>query len=181
MHCLAKLAIICLSLIYFSTAYAQADSLNWNAAKKLHWDDFKGEPEEGTLVGARTFTTLKYKLYDYDTSCYVVVKCVFLARLSWRKDDDTTAYALQHEQGHFDISEIYARKLRKAFNQYQYSQRTVNADVVAIFNRLCEEKTKFNDRYDKETSHSLDRAKQQEWNTKISMMLDELKEFEQVN
>jgi len=179
-----KLAMVGMSVLLFGAtpafrAFAQtaADSLAWEPERKLSWDDFQGAPEENTIIGARTFTTIKYRLYDNDTACRVVVRCLFLKKVSWKAEEHTTIYSLQHEQLHFDISELFARKLRKAFKEYKYSRATVNSDIAAIFKRICAEKTKFNKKYDKETVHCVDMTKQLVWNNKIYFMLEELKDY----
>ncbi len=181
MHRKIRTVVLCFVLLVCARkGNAQtSDSLNWEASRKLRWADFLGMPDEHTIFGARTFTALRYKLYDNDTGCRVVVRCIFLKMMSWRSDKDTTTYALQHEQGHFDISELYARKLRKAFGEYHYVKRSVHHDVAAIFEQICAEKTAFNNLYDKETIHSLNRVKQQEWIAKIAAVLDSLQEFAQ--
>src|SRR5882757_2223347 len=94
-------------------AQSSIDSLDWDISRKLKWEDFKGVHDDIPICGARTFTTLKYKLIKSDTGYRVDVRCVFLKKISWKVDESVTSYALQHEQDHFDISELYARKLRK--------------------------------------------------------------------
>lgn len=159
-------------------AQADVDSLHWHRDRRLTWNDFTGEPDDEPIFGARTFTSIKYKLLDRDTACNVQVRCIFLKKVSWTQPQHATEYALLHEQIHFDISELFARKLRQAYCRYKYNRQTVNADVAEIFSRICAEKTKFNRQYDKETCHSLHKMKQLEWTNKISDMLDQLSEFE---
>lgn len=174
------LVVICAFITLFpctGRSQGAADSVYWSEGCQLRWDDFQGKAEDAPIVGARTYTSLKYKLLDYDTSCRVIVKCVFLKKMSWMKPQHATDYALKHEQIHFDISELYARKLRQAFCNYRYNKETVNEDVADIFMRICEEKTWYNQQYDKETCHSLDKEKQQVWRDMITAQLDELREY----
>jgi hypothetical protein len=169
-------ALLCLCS-YQARGQSSADTLDWQTAGKLAWADFQGPPEDDILVGARTFTTLKYTLIDDDTACRVIVHCWFLKKMSWRSDKDTSRYKLQHEQGHFDITEIYARKLRKAYREYEYSKMSLAGDIATIFSRICAEKTECNNAYDKETINSLYGKKQAEWDQNIASMLNELKSY----
>ena len=180
---LLKISVCIYSILLLGThtfnAFAQsaADSLSWDENRKLTWDDFQGKPEEKTIFGARTYTDIKYKLYDSGTGCRIVVRCLFLKKISWKADQNITPYSLQHEQLHFDLSELYARKLRKAFKEYKYSKDSVSYNVAAIYKKICAEKTEFNNQYDKETFHQVDRTRQLIWNNKIYYMLEELKEY----
>ncbi len=36
---------------------------------------------------------------------------------SWVKNEAKLDYVLRHEQGHFDIFEVYTRKIRKALSE----------------------------------------------------------------
>jgi hypothetical protein len=172
--------IWCLLLAGSAGALAQSaqDSVYWRADRPLQWADFQGTAEDVPIFGARTFTSLKYKLHDNDTSCNVTVLCVFLKKVSWQQPQHATIYKLKHEQIHFDISELFARKLRRAYCHYHYSRETVQEDVADIFVQICAEKTAFNKQYDEETCHSLNKDKQREWRSKVTAMLDELKEYQ---
>jgi hypothetical protein len=162
-------------LIYFFTipAFAQtsADSLSWNKNRKLLWSDFMGRPERSPIIGARTYTSIKYKLYYNRTNFKTSVSCTFVKKMSWRQVKGCTDYSLNHEQRHFDISEIYARKLRNAFADYEFHKRSVSRDIDAIFKKVCAEKDSVNSLYDKETLHSLDKEKQAEWDKKLDIWL----------
>jgi hypothetical protein len=165
-------------LPFMGLAQSAADSVYWCADRPLQWADFQGTAEPIPIFGARTFTSLKYKLQDNDTGCNVKVLCVFLKKVSWQQPQHATSYALRHEQVHFDISELFARKLRQAYSYYHYNKETVQEDVADIFMTICAEKTAFNRQYDEETCHSLNKDKQREWRDKVTAMLDELKEYQ---
>lgn len=82
---------------------------------------------------------------------------------------------MSHEQGHFDIAELFARKLRKAFKEYIFNPKTIEADYNKIFSRIKTERSKMDALYDKETNLSRNKSKQLYWNKKIEA---ELKKFE---
>lgn len=91
--------------------------------------------------------------------------------MSWKRTKSCTNYTLNHEQRHFDISEVFARKLRSAFADYEFSRRTVARDIDAIFKKVCTEKDSVNSLYDKETYHSLNQEKQAAWDKQIDIWL----------
>jgi predicted secreted Zn-dependent protease len=83
-----------------------------------------------------------------------------------------------HEQGHFDITEIFARKLNKAMSAYHFNQNTYRKDLNKIYQDIIKEKDNMQDQYDHETNFSRNKEKQMEWLKKIQTMLEELKEYD---
>ena len=89
---------------------------------------------------------------------------------SWGRSK--TDYILNHEQGHFDIAEIFARKLNKKMSEYQFNKTTYKNDLKNIYDGITTEKEVFQDQYDKETDHSRKKEQQAEWLKKIEKMLE---------
>lgn len=179
MHLAQLFAFLLLLIPSAALAQRAEDSLLWDAHRKLTWQDFKGMPERDPLVGARTFSSIKYRLFHNQDTFYTDVSCVFLKRVSWKVTSKASDYSLNHEQRHFDISEVYARKMRAEFAAYQFRRKTVAKDIAAIFNRVCDEKDSVNMLYDKETLLSLDKDKQEAWNRKIDQLLIYMEALEQ--
>ena len=88
-----------------------------------------------------------------------------------------TDYILSHEQGHFDIAEIFARKLNKKMSEYRFDKKTYQKDLNKIYHDILDEKEKMQNDYDKETNHSINKEKQAEWLKKIAKMLEEYKDY----
>ena len=82
-----------------------------------------------------------------------------------------------HEQGHFNIAELFARKLRKAYAVYKFNVQTVGKDIDKLFilNKL--ERTEMDMEYDKETNFSRNRKEQLLWNKKIEIELNNLTKY----
>ena len=101
------------------------------------------------------------------------ITCTFSKTKSWGLHK--TDYILMHEQGHFDIAEIFARKLNKKMSEYKFNKNSFKEDLKEIYQSIAIEKDAFQNQYDEETNHSIKKEKQAEWLKKIS---DQLKEFE---
>ena len=145
------------------------DLIEWNESRKLSWSDFTGQPDASSPNAALTSSSINVEFgYDRTTLTYSI-KCRFNKMRSWGKIK--TDYILAHEQGHFDIAEIFARKLNKALKAYKFNSSTVGKDVNAIYDGVIKEQQA----YDHETDHSRNPVKQQEWVRKIA---EELKTFE---
>jgi len=88
-----------------------------------------------------------------------------------------TAYILSHEQGHFDIAEVFARKLHKKLSEYKFNLKTYKKDLKKIYDEVTDEKEETQNEYDEETRHSINKTKQAEWLRKIDEMLEEYEEY----
>ncbi|WP_345078019.1 hypothetical protein [Nemorincola caseinilytica] len=86
-------------------------------------------------------------------------------------------YGLSHEQKHFDITEVYARKIRKMFRE-EVSRGNIDR-IDDRLERYFREWEECQDRYDSETQHSLNQPMQAKWDTRIQAMLDELSDYKE--
>jgi predicted secreted Zn-dependent protease len=101
---------------------------------------------------------------DYEVNAY------FYPNESWYKPELCDANTLAHEQLHFDISELFARKMRNRLDRTSFSD-DVKAEVRKIFKDILDELKDFQARYDMETNYSRNRGKQAEWDLAITEAL----------
>ncbi len=111
--------------------------------------------------------------------------------MSWVRPDAKTDLLLRHEQGHFDITEIFARKKAKqlvgesesatagggtpAENDKEALEKTtekIEQKVMEICVAIFEEENDMQEAYDKQTKHGTDDNQQKKWDGKIKKMLD---------
>lgn len=83
------------------------------------------------------------------------------------------AYLLNHEQKHFDISEIYARELSR-FLRTQSLGKSPMERLTNEMNRLFEQLDAFQKKYDTETANGRNKQKQELWDLLIAQRLKEL-------
>lgn len=165
-------------LIIPSILFAQSkdeELLDWSATRKLTWNDYKASPDPDSDAAASTTSYLAIEYNITSSSFGYNIESRFSKTRSWGLHK--TAYILSHEQGHFDIAEIFARKLNKLMSEYHFNKRTYQRDLNKIYNDILNEKEKMQNDYDKETNHSIKKEKQAEWLKKISEMLKEYKDF----
>lgn len=167
------LKILSLSLILFSTK--QSNLIEWNAGRKLTWNDFKAQPDKTSTNAALTSSRINIEFGYTNTGLKYNIKCRFDKNLSWGRIKND--YILAHEQGHFDIAEIHARKLNKLLRAYKFNSRTVAKDVNSIYESVMKEHHAFQSQYDQETDYSRNFKLQDEWLTKIQDELAKLEEF----
>jgi hypothetical protein len=156
------------------------DLIPWKSDRKLTWADFKSKKQEfGTGMDAYTaYTiTLTPENNGKTDSITVHVECSFEKNKSGVKKGKQSDDLLKHEQGHFDLAEVYARLLRKKLSatktSLQNAQNTLNNLYKSAFAELEAEQAK----YDRETDHSRVADKQELWNKKIAGRLAELENF----
>ncbi|MDI3322220.1 DUF922 domain-containing protein [Pinibacter soli] len=166
--------IIHLFILLLSLSFAKAQSGNlirWNAVKKITIEDFRAPIESSYTNAALTNTSIKMDM-GYNSSGFTYkINCFFDKSKSWMRVKN--GYVLAHEQVHFDISELYARKLNKAMKEYKFNQKTVGTDLPEIYQRIMTEHEQVQKQYDSETDHSLIKDAQQRWSQKISEGLKE--------
>jgi hypothetical protein len=162
-----SLLLVCVSVI-------QTNSLiPWNASRRLTWSDFKGDPDPHSTNAALTSSNINIEFgYDEDGFQYSI-KCSFDQNRSWVRIQ--TNDVLAHEQGHFDIAEIYARRLNKLMKAYRFNAKTAGKDLNLLYENAMKQHRQTQIEYDQETDYSRNRPKQEEWLKKIS---DDLKSLE---
>jgi hypothetical protein len=145
--------------------------VQWSPNHKLNWSDYKASPDKESGAAASTTTYLGIEYNVNEQGFTYIIKSKFSKNRSWGLYK--TDYILSHEQGHFDLAEVYARKLNKAMSEYSFNRKTFQQDLKKIYEDVIREKEEMQNTYDEETNHSIKKAKQAEWLVKINDMLQE--------
>jgi hypothetical protein len=172
-----SLLIILLSFFKLSS-FCQGEGeelIDWKGAKKLTWTDYKGQPQAGTDAAAATTTYLGIEYLIDEKGFTFKIQCRFSKTKSWGKSK--TDYILEHEQGHFDIAEIFARKLNKNMSEYKFNKDSFRKDLKSIYDSVAIEKENFQNQYDLETDHSRKKDQQAAWNLKIKEWLTNFEKY----
>lgn len=168
-----------LFLLVNISSFAQTkvkDTITYREYNKLNWTDFKAKTPQDTKYSASVCSGMSYK-WSYSTvnnkpEFTYEVEAKLYRNLSWSKYTEGKEEVLSHEQLHFDISELYARKFRKQLEEYEVS-RNVRKDVASIYKNLEKERVQFQLMYDSITDHSLNKEVQIKWNSKVAQLLNE--------
>lgn len=151
----------------------------WNPNIRLTWADFKGKVPPAAVPAATTASGISYtysaNLLHHEVHLDYEVNAYFYPNESWYKPEVCDENTLSHEQLHFDISELFARKMRNRLERTSFSD-DVKAEIRKIYKEILEELKDFQDQYDWETNFSRNREKQLEWNQKIAQALQEEQE-----
>lgn len=162
----------------FAFVPVRDDTLYWNASHRLNFSDFRGRPAKTTKVagsdgGEGGIAGAIIKSIVADTrkgkkGTWFIVYASMKPNLSWiAKPGDSVA--LRHEQGHFDLCEVFARKLRRQIG----SAGTVD-EAKKIWNRVLDDEETEQNEYDKANTY-LAGGITAGWKNKIQLQLIELK------
>jgi len=140
----------------------------WNKDSLLTWDDFQGKAPANAATAAMTYTTIGLNSFDYTSMSYnVSIKAMFVKNKSWVQIKKATDYLLKHEQLHFDIAELFARKLRKGLTEGKFTSSQLSNQVTAMFKDYNSKLEAYQAKYDKETNHSRITEKQEQWESAV--------------
>lgn len=180
MH-LKSFGIILFLLLVFSQPKANDEALSWKNSRPLTWADFKARPQSNSSAVAQTSSGISFgyslktrdgRIVDYTT----IVQAHFYPNKSWYLKDKADGYILKHEQLHFNITELYARRFRKRLKSIRINQNLKQqlANLQNDINKAVKETQK---RYDAETNHSINSEAQKAWEGTIAKELKNLQEF----
>ena len=175
---MTRILFFYLLLICSVTGYGQDEVIPWSADRKLEWSDFKGKFLKTEWAAATTASSISYRFSTHEKNGQWFVDfevgCEFYPKKSWYRPDMVDSLILSHEQLHFDISELYARKLRKRLAEGQFTSN-IKEEVKDIYQKLLKELYLYQNKYDRETNFSRNREEQIYWNKMIANALKEEK------
>lgn len=156
----------------------------WTSDRKLSWEDFKGSPKTISNANAAAQTYCGFGFQTNQVSVLTKTKIfttnIFTCNLSWvREDQKYRTDLLEHEQGHFDLCEVYSRQLRKKLIEKKLTVYNINTDANTIFKNVYALYLDRQELYEKETNYGLDRQKQVEWTKRIASEIKDLNSFTQ--
>ncbi len=147
--------------------------LHWSSYEKLNWQDFQGKPHpKYPHIAALTYSSIVYKYHCENDRLKIDVEANFRINDSWVRPEAMTQYYLDHEQLHFDITELYARKFREAVSNRAFTCDQVD-DFEVLANSVLDEWRHLENKYDLETHFSHDAEMQRDWYTFVhDQMMD---------
>lgn len=178
---MTRFIIIMFLSLSFPRAYAQPAGdpenalLSWNEFYKLQWHDFKGAPGEEARGDAGTVVLIKAKPFMVKKEIKYDVAALFNRNKSWARDHSPSLLA--HEQLHFDIAELYARKIRRKIRELRNKGVNDVKTYNAAIEQLLIESNEVDRQYDIETLHGALSKKQAAWSEKVSEGLSSLNRY----
>ncbi|PCJ65007.1 MAG: DUF922 domain-containing protein [Bacteroidetes bacterium] len=167
-----ELKIMVLLFVFTAVCFSYNEII-WNQNISLDWNDFSHKPQND-YYAALTASGISYSYTIKETSCDIEIFAVFDRDESWVNYEKATEMLLEHEQLHFDITEVWARKLRKSVLEATYIDNQVLDELYEEHLMGLIIMQAF---YDEESHHSLHRNEQIVWEKRIQIELEKLKEY----
>lgn len=153
--------------------------IKWHQRRVLEWKDFQGKVwvsssdtrTAGSICGFTVAADLDGPRLSFR------IECTFNKKLSWAKKEHESSYELNHEQVHFDIAEVNARKCRRAVSNFVFKSSTLKHDIDSLgayYDALC---LKEQNLYDLEADNGRDKAMQEVWNKRVAEELENEKSY----
>ena len=153
--------------------------IEWNTERTVSWTDYVYRPAERAFGGggfALTSVTHSVRGGISKGAPNFEVYVLFVKEQSWTSDSTDMAL-LAHEKLHFDIAELFARKLRKQIEVMGKEGVTDLKEYQKKIRYLLDQfKIKSSD-YDKETVHGRIAEKQKEWQIYVSSEMQRLHKY----
>lgn len=157
--------------------------LSWNNTIKLKWADFEGELNPNVFAYAVTSYKIDIipenvkvdkndNIQNYEQ---LTVVASFYKKQSWTVSSNIEL--LKHEQLHFDIAELFARKIRKRYSELKSTKQKAYSTYWKEYSLLWKECREMQKQYDSETNHGANNEKNLNWNVKIAASLEALENF----
>lgn len=172
-----RIIFVSISILLFASFFQNTQNyVMWKSDTKIGWEDFQDSVPLNHEFDAWTVSGINYR-YHYDShSATATIHSFFDRNESWSVKEKQTARILDHEQRHFDITEIFARKFRKSI--FAWNKKTAfDKFIKSCFDSIMNLRKKEEVLYDDETKHSKDAKGQASWNAKIDSLLSAYSEF----
>ena len=161
---------------------AESSPIEWSHNRLLVWTDYAGLPDVTSSAAALTVYRLTYREDCASGRYHFSVLPLFQPSLSWVKGSalftvDGRTKLLAHEQGHFDLSEVGARKIRRVLSRLSEPCQMTSDERKALAMRGMREDTDAQAGYDRDTDFGLNEKGQTRALLEIARQLKGLADF----
>ncbi|ARV08819.1 hypothetical protein BTO05_03885 [Winogradskyella sp. PC-19] len=147
--------------------------IEWSDKRRLVWSDFKGTPDTEAHPNTLAITNSGFGIessFNPFKASEIIVHNTFNTFKSWGIPEHMNDYVLRHEQIHFDITEIFTRKLRKTLFDNNLTSKDITR-AKALFESTFQEYKLFQERYDADTQKGEKKDTQEKWEAIVEIEL----------
>ncbi|WP_426493440.1 hypothetical protein [Hymenobacter sp. 102] len=171
----ARLATAVRSTFRYETRQTEADTVFHAVNRPLTWDDFTGPARTKGKYAAAVYSSFAYqgwpRLHNGVIDLDIQLKVFMVRSSSWVAPDQRTAYNLNHEQRHFDITRLIVERFRRNAASDSLTVADFNSILQLQYLKSFTEMNHLQDQYDAETRGGTDAAAQDRWNRRIDAEL----------
>jgi hypothetical protein len=161
-----RFLILIILLASWCVCYSQTDHMaEWG--KPISYDDFQAKPDNADTAAAWISVTIEL---GYVPDKQGILKFQSRALMdksqSWIKLQHRRNNVLVHEQGHFDLAHIIAKKLETNLKDEGYTKDQVPR-IEQVYDQFLQLLNDLETQYDRQTKGGLNREQQEKWNEQI--------------
>ena len=161
---------------------ASAAEIAWSLNRPLTWEDFRATPPTGGEEQAKTVYLLSYESRCRGLDFTVDVTAIMLPLQSWVKPFVQATVAgstrvLRHEQTHFNLTEVHARRMRRYFKELYNPCGVPDERLREAVDRFVKEESDAQGQYDQQTQYGRNDLAQGRWDKEVADMLSSLAAF----
>jgi hypothetical protein len=177
-----KIAVktLILIILFFFSSFTKKDKDNfiikWDANRPLKLTDYTVKQQIQNNSVALSYVGITIHSALGDKVMTVEIYAYFDKRGSWISKGYVDTTTLNHEQVHFDIGEVYARKFRQQLLSMKFTADNFITKSNSIYKTIMKSLKKEQTQYDKDIKKE-ENKKQIEWNEKVKNELMELDEY----
>jgi hypothetical protein len=175
----ALLATLIVSSAWSTKSSDTSYYVEWSGARKLGWEDFRGQINSTSHADAATAIHISAKPFYKKKKIFYAVDAYFIPDQSWYRSKSEAL--LRHEQLHFDLAELYARKARKKISEYRQMGIRNIADYNNAISRVLQESNRIDMQYDFDTLHGTLSEEQLKWEQNVAQELSIMQNFSREN
>ena len=169
------LILLVLCCFFGFNKQTQPEIIIWNKNRLLNWNDFKAQPENNCIDAAMTSSGVTMNWKTKRDSAFVTVVAFMNPQDSWVISNERTNALLKHEQLHFDISELHARKLRQNILLQKLNKKDLANVLKSLVGNSHKLRKQSQNQYDLEIRQN--KSKQLEWEKKVALELKSLEQY----
>lgn len=169
-----------LFVLFIHSSFSQnKNEIIWKEGVPLTWKDFQGKVQKRFAAASTVYKIVAHLSSPTENKIHVIIHATFYKEDSWKNKSWINEQVLEHEQKHFDIVELFARKLRKKVSEMKVTDPLkFEEEYAALHESNNKEMDIYQDLYDEETDGSMNGDKQREWNRKISEEIKSLDNYQ---
>lgn len=154
---------------------AEKNYIYWSDSYRLEWTDFDRLPERYSDHSAYSVVGYESSIQLTDELYKATIRTYFDKDESWAKS--WVAILLVHEQGHFDLAELHARKFRQKVHEAMKDESITLAKFEYLNDETLRSLEDAHADYDRATNFSMDYRAQLDWAETIQKQLQALDSY----
>jgi hypothetical protein len=165
-----------LKLSFRNYTEQDADTVYYQKSRSLSFDDFKAKPPQNTRFQAAIFPSFGYDMQREFKGgiiqVQIILKVYMIRSASWAFPMIKSTYSLNHEQRHFDLVKLISERFKAKLLSEKLNPDNYEGIINFEYLEFYREMNHLQQRYDQETNHGINKAKQDEWNRWIDAQLN---------